>query len=139
VENENITPENTYLKDFNKWNEQKKEIDFKEKARYCKSREVWWCSVGLNIGFEENGKGEIFRRPVLILKRLSKNTALIAPITKSVQEHKFRIKIGIIDNKKASVIMSQIKTIDTKRLSLKICMLDKNIFDAIKKAFKELL
>jgi len=131
--------ESKYFKDFDKWNDQKKEIEMEEKTRYCKSREVWWCSMGLNIGFEENGKGEVFRRPVLVLKRLSKNTALIAPITKSSQEHKFRMKVGIISSKNASVIMSQIKTIDTKRLSLKICMLDKKIFVEIKKAFKELL
>lgn len=137
VTENNILQEN--LKKFDEQNEQKKKISEKEKLRFCKEREVWWCSLGLNIEYEENGKGEIFRRPVLILKRLSKNTCLITPLTKSLQKHKFRIEIGYIDNYKASIILSQIKVIDTKRLSLKICMVDKNIFDKIKKAFKELL
>ena len=126
-------------KNFDEWNEVKKHIEIKEKTRFCKAREIWWCGLGQNIGDEENGKGKDFRRPILILKKLSKNTSLIVPITKSLKEHKFRIKIGIIKNENASVIMSQIKTIDTKRLSLKIGMIDKNIFEQIKKSFRHLI
>ena len=46
-------------------------------------REIWWCSLGKNIGFEQNGKGEKFTRPVIVIKRLSLDTCLVLPLTTS--------------------------------------------------------
>jgi mRNA interferase MazF len=57
-------------KDFDKWNEQKKELDKKQKDMLFKEREIWWCNLGLNIGDEENGKGEKSTRPILIIKKI---------------------------------------------------------------------
>jgi len=31
-----------------------------------KKRETWICNIGENIGFEEDGKGNEFTRPVII-------------------------------------------------------------------------
>jgi len=63
-------------KDFDKWNLQKKQLDIRDDRFFFKEGEVWWCAVGLNIGSESCGKGDTFRRPVLILKKLS-STAFI--------------------------------------------------------------
>ena len=46
-----------------------------------KEGEVWWCSVGLNVGEEEFGKGERFVRPVLIFKKFTQNSFLGIPLT----------------------------------------------------------
>ena len=32
-----------------------------------KERDIFWVSIGQNIGYEQNGKSDIFSRPVLIL------------------------------------------------------------------------
>lgn len=47
-------------KDFDKWNELKKKIDAKEEETrlFFRDGEVWWVSLGVNIGFEMNGKDE---------------------------------------------------------------------------------
>ena len=55
------------MKDFNNQNEKKIKIDSKIKYGHPKEREIWWCSVGLNVGTEIYGKGEDFARPVLII------------------------------------------------------------------------
>jgi mRNA-degrading endonuclease toxin of MazEF toxin-antitoxin module len=49
-----------------------------------------------------------------------------------------RIPIGVIQDKEASVMLSQIRVIDTKRLIYKIGFLDKEIFTGITKAIKDL-
>lgn len=41
-------------KDFNSWSQLKQKIDSQEKFPYFEEREIWWCSIGLNIGHEEN-------------------------------------------------------------------------------------
>jgi len=58
---------NKYLKKFFDWTELKIKIHSQERVFYFREREIWWTSLGLNIGFEQNGKNKRFERPVLIL------------------------------------------------------------------------
>lgn len=124
---------------FNSWNEQKKVINDRVSSPFCHERELWWCSLGVNIGFEQDGSGIEFRRPVLILKGLSKTTSLVIPLTKSISEHKFRPRIGLVGGEEACALLSQIRVVDTRRLVSKIGNLDKNIFEGIRKTVKDML
>ncbi|HEY4511654.1 MAG TPA: type II toxin-antitoxin system PemK/MazF family toxin [Candidatus Paceibacterota bacterium] len=126
-------------KDFDGWNKSKKDIHNSAISRLYQEREAWWCSIGLNVGFEEDGKDKEFQRPVLILKGFSSSTCLIAPLTTSLKVHKYRVYIGKVDGKSASVILSQIRVVDTKRLINKIAKLDKNLFKLVRKTIKDLL
>lgn len=128
-------------KDFDKWNTKKKTIDQKEISDlvFYHEREIWWCSLGLNIGNEQDGTGDEYRRPVLVLKGLSRQTCLIIPLTTSPEIHPLRPTVGIIDGKKANAMLSQIRVIDSKRLVRKIGYLDQDIFNQIRKNAKDLL
>jgi mRNA interferase MazF len=126
-------------KEFDNWNTKKKKIHEKELGVFFHKREIWWCSLGLNVGNEQDGSGDEYRRPVLILKGLSKQTCLIVPLTTSIHAHSMRPPIGLVDNKEASALISQIRVIDSRRLVRKIGYLDQSIFDKIKKIIKELL
>ncbi len=126
-------------KDFDGWNEIKKKIDIGHENKLYTVREIWWCSLGLNIGSEQNGTGPVFDRPVLILKGCSKNTCLVVPLTTSVKIHKTRVPIGLVDKKFASALISQMKVVDTKRLIDKIGFLDKNVFNNVRKIAKDFL
>ena len=75
----------------------------------------------------------------MILMGLSRETCLVAPLTTSELEHKYRISVGLIDGKLAKAIMSQIRVIDTKRLVNKITVIDKKVFEGIKKSARDLL
>lgn len=44
-------------KDFDKWNTVKKGVDRNGLPKLYHTREIWWCSLGVNIGFEQNGGG----------------------------------------------------------------------------------
>jgi mRNA interferase MazF len=125
-------------KDFDGWNKLKKTIDRKTKGRFYHESEIWWCNLVLNIGNEQNGNGHDFDRPILILKALSLNTFVAIPLTTSKKESKYRFSIGLIDGKEAKAIISQIKVIDTKRLTSLICTLDQDIFYKTRKAVREI-
>ena len=125
-------------KDFDKWNKIKKGVDGGGLLKLYHTREIWWCSLGVNIGFEQNGGGQEYQRPVLILRGMSKDTCYIIPLTGSPKRHKNRIAIGLVDNVEATAIISQIRLIDTKRLVEKIGFLDKSKFNEIRKAVKDL-
>ncbi len=44
------------MQDFNKWNLKKQKLNSRKDFSHPKEREVWWCSVGQNIGTEIYGK-----------------------------------------------------------------------------------
>ncbi len=126
-------------KNFKNWNNIKTDINNKGLNKFYHPREVWWCSLGVNIGYEQDGNGNIYQRPVLILKGLGKNTALIIPLTTSKEKHPLRVPVGLIGDKEASAIISQIRVVDTKRFIYKICFINKEIFETIRKTVKEIL
>lgn len=124
---------------FNRWNEVKKHINKNEISRFYHENEIWWCNLGLNIGSEQNGGGPNYERPILIIKSLSRGTFFALPLTKSTSVHnKYRINIGPISNKNATVILSQMRITDSKRLTKRICKLDNHKVSKIKKAIKKM-
>ena len=128
-------------KDFDKWNEKKKIIngqDFSD-LLFFHEREIWWCSLGLNIGYEQDGSEDTYRRPVLILKGLSIQTCLVVPLTTSINLHSLRPSVGLVDGKEAKALISQMRVIDKKRLVSKIGYLDQETFDKIRKIVKDLI
>jgi len=127
------------FKDFNKWNEKKKNIHQKNFVPFFHTREVWWCCLGLNVGFEQDGSGQEYYRPVLILKGMSRYTFVAIPLTSSLDQHKLRFPIGRVEGKEARGLLSQIRVLDAKRLVRKVGYLDQAIFDGIKKAVKDML
>jgi hypothetical protein len=60
------------LNDYDSWNRKKKIIEAKKYYKYIKEREIWWCSAGLNIGDEQNGKNFNFERPFIIIKKFNR-------------------------------------------------------------------
>ena len=125
-------------KDFEGWNVKKPNINARPEAPFYHAREMWWCSLGVNVGFEQDGTGAEYRRPILVLKGFSAATCLVVPLTTSNRHHPMRPSIGKVDGKEAHALLSQIRVIDTKRLVRKIGYLDQDIFDDIRKAARSI-
>lgn len=102
-------------KDFEKWNQLKQKIDSTNRQIIYKDRDVWWCSIGINIGHEENGKNDFFTRPILILRKFNKQIFLGVPLTTKCKENKFYFRINFKD-KEQSAMLSQIRVFESKRL-----------------------
>lgn len=127
-------------KDFDAWNIIKKKVNADDAyLPLYHTRQVRWCRLGANVGFEQDGSGEGFSRPVLLLTGLSKNTCLVVPLTTSRKRHKMRISLGKIAGKSAAAMISQIRVIDTRRLDQHIATVNKGVFEEIRKAVKGLL
>ena len=125
-------------KNFDRWNRLKKFIDAKNKKIYVHPREIWWCSLGVNIGVEADGKDNDFERPVLILRVYNKESVLVLPLTTKIRNDQFHFKINT--NKTAGwVKLTQIRMVSTKRLQRKIEVLDHTSFIFLRKKLKELL
>lgn len=125
-------------KDFDRWNSEKKKTHI-ETPRLYTVREIWWCRLGVNIGSEQDGRGDTFLRPAIILRGFGPDACLIVPLTTSAREHPFRIFVGIVDGHEARANLSQLRVVDTRRLVEKIGFLEKGIFGDLRKIARELL
>lgn len=108
-------------KDFENWCKRKQITHEKNTNRFYRQCEVWWCVFGANVGFEMDGKGEKFLRPVLIIKVLiikgfSREVCLCVPLTRKTKESIFLHKVTLLDGIQRKAVLSQIRVIDTKRL-----------------------
>jgi mRNA interferase MazF len=126
-------------KDFDEWNKAKKLIHFGGTPRFYREREIWWCSIGLNVGFEEDGKGISYGRPVLVIKGFSRQVCLTVPLTTSAKKSPYHISVGTVAEVPAFAIISQIRLVDTRRFANRIGVLDKEMFEVIRKTIKDML
>jgi hypothetical protein len=63
-------------KNFADWHAHKSSINaVQESPPYFHEREIWWVAVGLNVGYEVDGKSPAptipYTRPVIICKKFS--------------------------------------------------------------------
>lgn len=107
--------------------------------RGFKEREIWICNIGENIGFEEDGKGDNFVRPVLILKVFNREFCHIVPLSKKNKGGKFYYSFDGKTGKESVAILSQTRSIDSSRLLRKIGMTSKEDFVEIKKRIRKIL
>lgn len=126
-------------KDFDKWNERKKRLHASTRSpMFVSQREIWWCSFGVNVGREQDGWGDNFERPAVILRRLSPDTFVALPLSSKKRLEKFQSAVthGKIHG---FALLDQIRVLDTKRLRRKVGAVTQDEFGEIKNKLKEFL
>ncbi len=125
-------------KDFDRWNFQKKKIDSYRGDVLFKEGEIWWCSVGLNIGDESYGKGPTFRRPILVLKKLSRNLCIGIPLSTKLKTGTWFATISITEGSR-TILLYQIRAFSAKRFQRRLAVLDEQGFKHVKQKLEQLL
>src|SRR3989344_1315008 len=96
-------------KEYDDWNKLKKSLSTKKSNVFFHEREIWFCSLGKNIGYEEDGKNELFERPILIIRKFNNSIFLAIPLTSSKKN------IGIKKENAFVKIIKKIKNILPKK------------------------
>ena len=128
-------------KDYLKWHHNKKILNDREDIKniFFREKEIWWVALGVNVGFEQDGKGEEFRRPVLIIKKFNQYVVLALPLTTRIKKNKYYVSIDLGDDIPRMAIISQIRLIDSKRFIDKIGVVNEESVIGIKNAIKAML
>jgi len=128
------------VNEYDKWNEQKKNLETNQNKFIFKVREIYWLRVGKNIGYEVYGKGKDFLRPVLVLRKFSKDTFVGIPLTSAKKNDMFHYEFLPIENHKLNyAILSQVKMFSSKRIHDKMGKISSDDFSELKNKLKELL
>ncbi|MBU0766569.1 type II toxin-antitoxin system PemK/MazF family toxin [Patescibacteria group bacterium] len=117
---------------FDFWNTLKQQLHDKTKERHFKEREIFYTHLGHNIGFEENGKGDKFLRPVIVLRKFNKQVLWAVPLGTTKKKGKYYFTFSFIENRTSTAILSQLRLIDSKRLMNKIGMISNKDFKTLK-------
>lgn len=119
-------------KNFTAWHKIKKDIEQCTKVPLFREREIWWCSIGINVGFEEDGKNANFERPILVLRKFNREMfwgiSLSSKNKTGMYYHTLQLH-----QKEATVLLSQMKTISSKRLIRRIGKITDVQYNEIKK------
>lgn len=120
------------LKKIVEWTKLKLKIHLQEKnIFYFYEREIWWTSIGSNIGCEQDGKNDKFERPILVLKKFNSTMLWALPLTSKQKQGEYFYYID--DNeKKYTFILPQLRLISSKRLIRKMSKISVSNFNIVK-------
>lgn len=124
-------------KDFWRWHKKKKEVEEVTGTALFKEREIWWCTLGTNIGYEQDGTGELFTRPVVILTKFNLDSCLVVALTAKPKKGKYYFDVGEVSGRNATAILSQLRFVDRKRLVKKISTIHSDVFKLLNKSVVE--
>lgn len=109
----------SFMKDFDQWNSCKKQLETEITQTFFHEKEVWFVALGVNLGNEQDGKGERFWRPVIVLKKFNTQIFLAVPMTSKVRYGKYYFSFNLA-SKTRTALLSQVRLLDSKRMIRKI-------------------
>jgi mRNA interferase MazF len=123
------------------WNVLKKRLNNTSslKEKFPEEGEVWMCHLGNNIGFEQNGGGENFLRPILIVKKFNYQMFWCIPLSTKQKEISFYHNYTDLHGNKVSAILAQMKLLSTNRLRRKMYTISEEELTVIRKKIGKLL
>jgi mRNA interferase MazF len=95
--------------------------------------------MGLNIGSEQDGKGNEFLRPVVVFHKFNGSVLWIIPLTKVEKRTSYYFAFSFRPPEASVAILSQIKLVDVRRLKRKIGIMSRDDFRTLKEKFRAIM
>lgn len=124
-------------KDFQGWIRIKESLHFRGRLPCFSEGDVWWCSIGENVGVEINGKSGRFTRPVIIMKKLGRKGFMGIPLTSQEKVGSWYVSFEFLEKIQYAAIC-QARVISTSRLHDKMGQIPDSDLQMIKTAFHQL-
>ncbi|MBI1300068.1 MAG: type II toxin-antitoxin system PemK/MazF family toxin [Alphaproteobacteria bacterium] len=125
-------------KDFDNWNTLKKRLNAENTVPFFKEREIWWCSIGVNVGHEQDGKSEKFNRPVLVIRKFNNRLFWGVPLTTQIKDNKYYYAFDF-KKRKQCAMMTHMRLWDANRLTSSMGRLGAEEFGKIRDQLAEYL
>ena len=120
------------------WIGLKEKLDAKQSAvPHVSEGQIWWASLGENIGAEINGKSHLFTRPVIIYRKLAHSFYFVIPVTTKPKTGTWYVPFkqkGV----QMAACLHQARAIDYRRIRSILGEADEVDFKRIKEGFWKL-
>lgn len=124
--------------DLDNWTTVKRRLDAAPNILTFKTREIWWCSLGKNIGHEQDGKRALFNRPVLIVRKMNYRLFWGVPLTTQIKDNPHYYPFRF-DDRDQCAMLTQLRLWDAKRITHKMGRLHEREYKSICQALKNYL
>jgi mRNA interferase MazF len=126
------------LKNILEWSYTKYIINTKDNSASVRERQIYWCSLGYNVGHEENGKGFKHRRPVLVFKKFNERLFWGIPMTTKIKDNIYYTKVKVGDLEQSAMI-SQMRIMDANRIIEPMERMSETEFKKVKESIKNIV
>ncbi|MCD4811715.1 type II toxin-antitoxin system PemK/MazF family toxin [bacterium] len=124
---------------YDEWNEIKKKISSSlHTIPHYKESDIWWISIGYNLGYEVFGKGKDYARPVLVIKKFNQHSFIGVLLSTKLKNNQYHIPITV-KNKTISALTSQIRVFSTKRMLYKHTELDERDYTKVIESIRDII
>ncbi len=131
--------ENEMDQEYIDWNTLKYTLIHNEfKLPRFNERDIWWCSVGKNVGYEIDGKNDLVERPVLVIKKYSNDMFFGLPLSTKQKTYNSRFPT-LVNGQAADIILDQGKTFSARRLNRRERVIGYKEYEAVKAALASIL
>lgn len=124
-------------KHFKEWIIVKENIHGLGREVRIREGEIWWCSMGENVGIEINGKQKFFMRPVLVLKKLSKFGFMGIPLTSQPHDGSWYVPF-VFKDKRQIAVLCQARVLSVYRLHRKMGVIPDSDLTLVRTGFRKL-
>lgn len=124
-------------KDFDGWNTKKKNVETRAVVPNFAERDIWWCAIGVNVGYEQDGKHEHYERPVCVLRKFNKDLFIGLPLTSTLKEHPYYFAHRLHETE-GSILLSQARVLSAKRLERRLGRIGRGRFKELRDQYRDL-
>ena len=100
---------------YDEWNRVKKKISKKKENIKFTQGNIYFTSVGYNIGGEVYGHDNLFLRPVLVYRKLSSQAFIGIPLTSKKKQGSYFFTFRYTKKTLSTALLNQMKVFDIKR------------------------
>ena len=117
-------------KDFDRWNGIKKKLahDTISPLVFPEIGEVWVCTLGKNLGREQNGGLSDFSRPALVIKKFNNEMFWVVPLTTKQKPFDFYFNFTDPNGAPVAAILAQLRLVSINRFRRVLYVLPKQKF-----------
>ena len=126
------------MKKFLEWIGIKEKTHNNDLLPSFEEREIWWVYLGENVGHEEDGKGEYFLRPFVIIKKFNKELLFGVPCSSVPKKNKYYFEVTLQSNDfTTNALLSQARVLSSRRLTKIVVKIGHGQFKKLKTALIE--
>ena len=125
-------------KNFDEWNRLKQRLDATDRVAFIHEGDVWFCSIGKNVGQEQDGKHALYEWPILIVRTFTKNYFLGVPLSSKTRIGPYSMPITYHGQSSVGLLF-HMRAFDCKRLQRRLGRISDDALKDLKQKLMGLL
>jgi mRNA interferase MazF len=128
-------------KDFDRWNSIKKQLahDVPLPLAFPKNGEVWMCTLGKNLGREQNGGSQDFSRPALVIKKFNNEIFWVVPLSTKQKPLDFYFNYNDPSGAPVAAVLAQLRLVSINRFRRDIYVLQATLLREVRARLRAFL